>query len=57
MKQAMDWNLKRMGKIIDNYVTIVELNKIVGPSKLKLWTFIWGQGEHEWHLHDTHCYN
>ena len=25
--------------------------KIVGHSKLKLWTFFWGHGEHEWPLH------
>ena len=24
--------------------------KIVSHSKLKLWTFFWGHGEHEWPL-------
>ena len=44
----MDWNVtytKKNGK--DNYMQIVQ---IAGASKLKLWTFFWGQGEHEWPL-------
>ena len=37
--------------------------KIVGHSKLKLWTFFWGHGEHEWFFnsvmtayHNKQCY-
>ena len=36
----MDWNLtytKKNGK--DNYMKMVQIKKIVGHSKLKLWTF------------------
>ena len=49
--EAMDWNLiytKKNGK--DYYIKMVQVKKIVGHSKLKLWTFFWGHGEHEWPL-------
>ena len=36
------WHKKWQGKIM-------KMAK-VKPSKLKLWTFFWGQGEHEWLL-------
>ena len=42
----MHWNLthKKEWRVYENGVG----KKIVGHSKLKLWTFFWGQGEQEW---------
>ena len=44
--QVMHWNLthKKEWRVYENGVG----KKIVGHSKLKLWTFFWGQGEQEW---------
>ena len=49
----MDWNLtytKKNGNDNYNYENGFD-KKIIGLSKLKLWTFFWGQGEHEWPLY------
>ena len=45
---------KKNGK--DNYMKMVAGKKIVDSSKLKLWSFLWGQGECEWPSH-TCIYN
>ena len=52
MKQWIEiWHTqKRMGKIINYVYDNGTGKKIVGHSKLKLWTFFWGQGECEWPL-------
>ena len=43
----MDWNLTYRKKNGKNYMKMVQVQRL---SKLKLWTFFWGQGEHEWSL-------
>ena len=42
----MDWNLTCTKKKENGAG-----KKTVGHSKLKLWTFLWGQGECEWPLY------
>ena len=47
----MDWNLRYTKKNRkDNYIKNGAGEKIVGLSKLKLWPFVLGHGEHEWAL-------
>ena len=49
--EAIDWNLtytKKNGK--DNNMIYGVGKKIVGHSKLKLWTLFWDQSEHQWPL-------
>ena len=49
MKQWIEiWHTqKRMGLIV---ISMVKVKRLFCHSKLKLWTFFWGQGEREWHL-------
>ena len=47
--QGKNSNFKRILKCSWFYENGVG-KKIVSPSKLKLWTFFWDQGEYEWPL-------
>ena len=47
----MDWNFTYTKQKRERYLYENDAGeKIVGYSKLKLWTLFRGHGEHEWHL-------